>query len=150
MRNKSEVLRNPGLVELPFCFTVSPEYIDANMHMNNASYLRAYEDARSAYFLEASGMTMEKAGVEWGIMSVLTDLRMQFKRPLLEGDRATVYTSAEPTGPVINFYQRIEKDDIIINMFNGRIGLIDVIGAKLIWRMPPHVREVFDRLNSQG
>ena len=148
MRNSKEGLAHQDLTELSFDLVVPQEYIDANRHMNNARYLTAYEDARAAYFLEASGMTMEEAGREWRIMSVVYDLNMKFSGQLFEGDSVHVYTAAEPQRSFIRFHQRMARDGENVNQFNCRICLIDETG-KLIRTIPPHIKSLFDKINSE-
>lgn len=145
MEAKERSPKGPNLVETQFSVTIPAEYIDANGHMNNAEYLRVFQDARSAYFLEASGMTMAQAGPKWGLRSFIPDLSMKFMGQLFENDQIDVYTSAEPSKAFINFFQRIIKDGKDVSSLRCRICLVDERGRPV--RLPDHVRDIFDKLN---
>jgi acyl-CoA thioester hydrolase len=72
-------------------FVVRPTHLDVFGHVNNAKYLEIFEEARWD-LLEARGFGL-KTIRERGLGPVVLEIRAQFKRELVDGDRCEVRTS---------------------------------------------------------
>src|SRR3989344_7206545 len=140
MRIEDKEPRRSDLTEISSSMVIPHEFIDANGHVNNASYLIIYETARADYFLKASGMTMEEAGIKWGIRSFIVELSLRFKKPMLEGEQVEIFTAAEIVRHRIEFSQRITKNGADVSDFNCKICVVDDNGRPQ--KLPDRIKNI--------
>ncbi len=142
---KDKEPRRSDLTEISGSMVIPHEFIDANGHVNNASYLIIYERARADYFLKASGMTMEEARAVLGIRSFIVELGLHFKKPILEGEQVEIFTAAEIVKHHIEFSQRITKDGADVSDFNCKICIVDDNGMPQ--RLPDRIKDIISQAN---
>jgi acyl-CoA thioester hydrolase len=104
-------------------FTVTDDLLDEYGHVNNAHYLKLYEDARWAI------LEMSHLGEDWVRINrtgpVILEVTIRFSRELLKGEEITIITSSRRKNDRIFYF-----DQVMINS-GGRLTSRAVFTAAL-------------------
>jgi len=118
-------------------YKILEKHLDTFGHVNNATYLQIYEEARWEF------MTRHDYGLDYVISSqigpVILDLHLTFKRELKNRDGFTIITEyqGQKNKLVSLFYQKmISPDNKTISTLELTVGLMDLKSRKLIAPTP--------------
>lgn len=118
--------------------TIRESHLDTFGHVNNATYLSLYEEARWE-LIEGGGFGLSKIK-EFGMGPVILDLHLTFKRELINRDQIiiTALNGEMKNSLVFSMHQEMLRadDGSLCSTLDLSVGLMDLKKRKLIAPTP--------------
>ncbi len=119
--------------------------IDHNVHLNHKGYFAICEAQRDL-FIKDCGIDSEAIRRTLGLrMVVARDGTFDFKRQVFEGDKISVYTSAEVVLAHLRFNQRMVREGVDVFNLQCKIAVINVTGEPQ--RLPDEIKDKINQAN---
>ncbi len=109
------------------------KHLDTFGHVNNATYLELYEEARWD-FIEKNGWGLKKIQAT-GIGPVILELNLKFKRELKNREKITitsVFKEMKNSKVMVLFQQMLKEDGTVASELELDIGVFDLKERSLI------------------
>jgi acyl-CoA thioester hydrolase len=120
-------MKDPFIYE----FIVNKELLDNYGHMNNANYLKLYEDARWA-ILQQSGLGEDQIRVT-KTGPVILEVTIRFSHELGEGQKVIIETRSRRKGSKLFYFDQIMRSEegMIFSKATFTTALFDLVGRKM-------------------
>lgn len=118
--------------EFTYEFTVLEHHLDSFSHVNNASYLKLYEEARWD-FITNNGYGLERILKEQ-VGPVVLEATIKFRKELTLREKIIIHSKAlEHNGKLLTMEQKMVKSDgSVASTFLLTVGVMDLKERKLI------------------
>ncbi len=115
---------------------------DAQGIVHHSNYPRYFEEARG-FFLEEYGFPYHRVRNELGVDIVLLELNVQYKQPLVYGDKCQIYiTLSHMDRYFFTFEYQVKKEDTLVSTGFTKHCCIDRKTRKMI-SIPKKIKDLF-------
>ncbi len=121
------------MMEFEYTLEIKEAHLDTFGHVNNATYLSLYEEARWD-FITKRGFGLKEI-MEHRIGPVLLDAQLKFKRELINREKITIKSkSLKMSHPLIMSLEQsmIKEDGTVASTVTMKVGLMDMKARQLI------------------